>query len=438
MGIKNILKGPRRLFYGWRIVGLGAIANAVGGGIYQYGFAIFFLPITRDLNLSRAATSLIFSLSRAEGAVEGPLAGWLVDKFGPRHILFGGALLTGLGYLLLAQINSFGAFLLVYVGVISLGFNGGFAHTVITAVNSWFVRRRGFAMSVTLSAFSLGGAILAPFLSFLVQQFSWRTASVVAGLAIWALVVPASLGLKRSPESMGLAADGDPLPTLEHPASYAAGRDFTLGQALRTSSYWWLVFATTLRLAVVNVISVHFVPLMVWKGTSEPTAALLLSAMAFLSIPARIGLGWAGDKAPKYYIIAMGMFLGVASFVLLQFAQGIWQLWAFVVLFAIVEGVNPLNWALVGDFFGRTRFATLRGVMGLVYTLGTVVAPVATGLLYDETGSYTLVLGALAVIYGLGAAAFALLRAPQQTLRTPALGIPGEVALVEQGSRSDD
>jgi len=438
MGIRSFLKGPGRLFYGWRIVGLGAIANAVGGGIYQYGFAIFFLPITKDLNLSRAATSLVFSLSRAEGAVEGPLAGWLVDKFGPRHILFGGALLTGLGYLLLAQINSFGAFLLVYVGVISLGFNGGFAHTVITAVNSWFVRRRGFAMSVTLSAFSLGGGILAPFLSFLVQRFGWRTASVVGGLAIWALVMPASLGLKRSPESIGLAPDGDPLPTLEHPARHPANLDFTVGQALRNSSYWWLAFATTLRLAVVNVISVHFVPLMVWKGTSEPTAALLLSAMAFLSIPARIGLGWVGDRAPKYYIIAIGMFMGVASFVLLQFAQGMWQLWAFVILFAIVEGVNPLNWALVGDFFGRTSFATLRGVMGLVYTLGTVVAPVATGLLYDETRSYALVLWALAAIYGLGAAAFALLRAPQQTLRTPALETTGKVAALEGESRYHD
>src|SRR3990172_710600 len=251
MGIRSFLKGPGRLFYGWRIVGLGAIANAVGGGIYKYGFAIFFLPITKDLNLSRAATSLVFSLSGAEGAVEGPLAGWLVDKFGPRHILFGGALLTGLGYLLLAQINSFGAFLLVYVGVISLGFNGGFAHTVITAVNSWFVRRRGFAMSVTLSAFSLGGGILAPFLSFLVQRFGWRTASVVGGLAIWALVMPASLGLKRSPESIGLAPDGDPLPTLEHPARHPANLDFTVGQALRNSAYWGLSFASSLRLAVV-------------------------------------------------------------------------------------------------------------------------------------------------------------------------------------------
>ena len=109
-------------------------------------------------------------------------------------------------------------------------------------------------------------------------------------------------------------------------------------------------------------------------------------------------------------------------------------------LFAIVEGVNPLNWALVGDFFGRISFATLRGTMSLVYTLGTVVAPVATGLLYDETGSYALVLWALAVIYGLGSAAFALLRAPQQTLRTlaPALDTPGKAAVLEQESRSYD
>ena len=419
LSLPELLRLPAKLYYGWRIVGLGMIVNAVGGGIYLYGFAIFFLPITKDLNLSRAATSAVFSLARAEGAIEGPIAGWLVDKFGPKYILLAGAFLTGLGYILLSQIDSFAGFLIIYLVVISLGFNGGFSHTILAAINTWFIRRRGFAMSTTTSAFSLGGAVLAPLLSFLVLEFGWRTASIMAGVAIWVFVLPAALGFKRSPESMGLRPDGDPDPAaggadgaLEQPPE----KDYSIREALKTRSYWVLALATTLRLAVINVITVHFIPIMVWKGSDEATAAVLLGVMAFLSVPARIFLGWAGDKAPKNLIISAGMVMGVVSFFVLLFAESSLQIWVFVVLFAVVEGVNPLNWAIIGDFFGRSSFATLRGVMSLVYTVGTVASPVAAGFIYDETQSYALAIGGMAILYALGAITFSLLRAPHETV----------------------
>ena len=68
------------IFYGWRMVGLVTLIRIVGGGLHQFGFTVFFLPISRDLGMSRAATSLAFSLSRAEGAIEAPLVGYLIDR----------------------------------------------------------------------------------------------------------------------------------------------------------------------------------------------------------------------------------------------------------------------------------------------------------------------------------------------------------------------
>jgi hypothetical protein len=72
-----------------------------------YGFTIFFLPLTQELGLSRAATSLVFSLARAEGAVEGPLSGYLIDRFGPRPMMLAGVILSGVGYMLLAGVESY-------------------------------------------------------------------------------------------------------------------------------------------------------------------------------------------------------------------------------------------------------------------------------------------------------------------------------------------
>src|SRR5687768_2502550 len=83
----TISKSFSRIFYGWRMVGLVTAIRVVGGGLHQFGFTVFFLPISHELGISRAATSLAFSLSRAQGAIEAPLVGYLIDRWGPRPII---------------------------------------------------------------------------------------------------------------------------------------------------------------------------------------------------------------------------------------------------------------------------------------------------------------------------------------------------------------
>ena len=87
MHLKDSLKFLSRIFYGWRMIGLVSAIRIVGGGLHQFGFTVFFLPISQDLGIGRAATSLAFSLSRAQGAIEAPLVGYLIDRYGPRPIV---------------------------------------------------------------------------------------------------------------------------------------------------------------------------------------------------------------------------------------------------------------------------------------------------------------------------------------------------------------
>ena len=126
----NIAASLSRIFYGWRMIGLVSAIRVVGGGIHQYGFTVFFLPISQDLGMSRAATSLAFSLARAQGAIEAPLVGYLIDRFGPRPIIVTAAFLAGAGYILLSWVDSYASFLVVYLAVISLAFIAGFVHSL--------------------------------------------------------------------------------------------------------------------------------------------------------------------------------------------------------------------------------------------------------------------------------------------------------------------
>src|SRR5262245_30126182 len=77
----RLSRSPGRLFYGWRIVIVGCILDAVKGGTYNTGLTLYFLPVLNELHLTRAATSLPFSLAKLESALGGPLAGYLIDRF---------------------------------------------------------------------------------------------------------------------------------------------------------------------------------------------------------------------------------------------------------------------------------------------------------------------------------------------------------------------
>jgi sugar phosphate permease len=281
----------------------------------------------------------------------------------------------------------------------------------MTTVNSWFIRKRGLAFAVTQASHNVGTAIGAPAIAFLVQEFGWRTASVASAIALWLLVLPTSLMIVGSPEKLGMRPDGAPAPP-PGSAPPLPSQDFMVKEALKTKAYWMLALATTLRLFVINTLSIHMVPIFVWKGVSEPEAAIALGMLALLGIPTRILIGITGDRLKKNYVIAGGIVVGIAGLLQLLFVQEQWSVWVFVAVFSIMEGVIPLNWAMIGDFFGRAKFATLRGVMGLIYTWGAVIGPVAAGFIFDETDTYTPVLWGMIGFFVAAAAAFLFLRPP--------------------------
>ena len=422
MSLEIVKERFSKVFYGWWVVAATCAVNAIGGGVYFYGFSVFFLPIKTALNLSSASTSLIFSLSRAEGAVEGPIAGYLIDKFGPRIMLTIGAFIVAIGYILLSQVNSFLWFLTIYLGIISLAFNATFSGSTMAVVNNWFIRRKGLAMAISIAAYSLGGSIIAPLLAFGIHHLGWRTTMALSGIMLAAVVVPFAQLLRSSPEALGLKPDGD-TPRIESKLDEVGVKpilssvDFTVSEALRTKSYWLLAIGTMLRTGTLGTLIVHFVPIMVWKGNSEQTAAVMLGIMAFLSIPMRIGIGWLGDRWSRSKMLAAGMALGAYSLIILQNANSSFQVWLFISVFSVVEGLSALNWALVGDYFGRKRFATLRGILSLVYSWGMIVMPIVAGGFFDRTGSYNTVIWIFVGMYICGTILFLVIQRP----RTPFL-----------------
>src|SRR4030095_5332921 len=195
-----------RLFYGWWIVIIGCILDAVKGGTFNSGFSLYFLPVLTELHLSRAATSLPFSLAKLESAIEGPLVGYLIDRFDVRVMLVVGTTLAGLGFLLLSFTNSYILFVLVFIGPLSFGFQAGFNQATMAAVNHWFRRKRGLAMSIVQTGQAIGGVLIFPLVALAVLKLGWRVAAFLSGLVVL-MLLPLVLFLRRSPGSLGVAPE---------------------------------------------------------------------------------------------------------------------------------------------------------------------------------------------------------------------------------------
>lgn len=404
-------------FYGWNLVGASAVINGVGGSVHWQGFTVFFLPVSQSLGLSSAQTALPFSLARAEGGLVGPLTGWLIDRFGVRPLMLIGTILTGIGYLWLSQTSTYLAFLLVYLFVVSLGSSTGFMQATTSALNTWFVRRRGVVMGINSAAFRLGGAITVPLLSVIVLRWGWETAALYVGVGMIVLIAPISLMFKRSPESMGLRPDGDPplAPVVEsigvaQSVQVDEEDDWTTKEALHSRAFWVLATGTVLRMSVHGAVFVHFVPILVWKGVDQQVAANLIGLLALSSVPVILLFGWLSDKFSRQKMLTVSYTSSAASLFLITVVDGTWPIFSAMLLFTGSEAGSSLNWALVGDLFGRKNFATIRGMLAPMYNAALFVTPVAIGFVFDETGSYRISLLVGAVVMLLAAITFFQLR----------------------------
>src|ERR1044072_8139659 len=150
------------LYYGCRMIAVGSMLRILGGGFYFYGFSVFFLPLSQDLSLSRASTSLVFSLARAQGAFEGPIAGYFMDRYGPRPLMIMALIMTSIGHMLLSNVTSYVMLLVVYMGVVSLSFHAGFMDAPMLIANTWFIRKRTMAMALISGSIGIGGIIFLP------------------------------------------------------------------------------------------------------------------------------------------------------------------------------------------------------------------------------------------------------------------------------------
>ena len=397
-----------RIYYGWWVVGAGSILYILFSGTYVSGVTFYIIPVSENLNISRTSISSVIGGAWIVGAFQGPITGYLVDRLGPRYMIFVGGVLGGLGFVLLAQTNSYLAFAAVFLGLMALGFSGGFDMGIMSTPSRWFLRRSARAYSLLLAGFPMGSAFLAPVVGLLVVNAGWRAAATVSGALMLAFMLPAFMIIRSVPEDVGLRpyGEGEPSPDPSSPEGLPEA-SLTARQAFRTPTYWLFVLAMALRIAAWMSLMIHFVPIVVWKGRTETEAAILIGVFGLSSIFFRLSMGWICERFNKQRVSSGAMLFGALGVVVLIISGGqMWQLAIYAMMMAVADSGNVAGWAFFGELFGRRAFATLFGTATFVYRLLSAATPILAGLIYDSSGSYFWALVPMTVLLGFSSLVF--------------------------------
>ena len=415
------IPGVRRVFYGWWIVAVGITIAILNGAFYTYGFGVYYVPLLHELGASRAALGGVIGLARLEGGLIAPLAGWLIDRYGPRRLLYFGITIMGLCFILLSRITSLWMLYAVFLLIATASSFGG-GRPINVAVANWFIRKRARALGILLAGIGLGGSAVV-IVGWLTETYGWRTAAIIAGLGYWFIGLPLVSLVHHRPEQLGLHPDGMPMPTTPT-TSATPGRqeplevELTPRQALRSPSFWLLAVAFASWSVTVTVVAVYHIPFLIEDmGASPVTAASLASITLLISVPGRIIFGWIGDMVNIRILLACTLLvqgIGVLTMSLIPSLE--WAPLYMVLLGPAYGGSAALRQAIVAHFYGRRNFGTISGLLQFVDLPGTVMGPIFVGWMVDILDSYRFGIQSVALFLALGSAALFIARRPRMPL----------------------
>jgi MFS family permease len=385
------------VFYGWWIVAASfIIALYVGGGVF-YGFTAIFEPVANEMGWSYTHISLAASLRGLEMGLLAPLVGVLTDRWGPRRLIFGGAILGSLGLFMLSQTTSLGMFYGAFV-LIAIAMSTCTMTVLMTAVANWFRRRVGIASGIAVCGFGFGG-LMVPALVKLIETYDWRPTIMLLAVGTFLIPVLLSRVFRHKPEQYGYLPDGETADQEQSAAGDVSATvssephdvDIGVRKILGSVAFWIVALSFTCHVFLVTAVITHVMPYLSNIGVARSTSSIVATAVPLASILGRLSFGWFGDRFNRKTTTAVGfamMGLGMFCFGYTATA-GTWLLVPFLVLFGIgYGGLNVMRPSLIHEYFGRRSFGTVFGLIIGINMAGSIGGPALAGWVFDTRGSY--------------------------------------------------
>jgi MFS family permease len=405
------------VYYGWIVVATCFFIIAPVAPIIA-SFSIFQVAVLDEYNWSRGSFAISLSIFLIFAGLGAPVAGGLIDRFGPRRVMPIGTLITALALILMSRSTSLWHFYLSF-GVLGAVGSSLLQHTPLTAlIANWFVRHRGTAIGIVSSGSGAGQLALLPLLQILIKEIGWRHTYLVFGLVI--LVIPTVLillFLHTRPEDRGLSIEDEMggrragnededlgegnLKQDTRGGSQAeviildkewAEVDWTIGKASRTFRFWTLALVMALFAAGAMLISPQLVAYLEEKSYGPFLVASVLFLQGMLNMVGEFVGGFLSDRIGREKALTVSLVAFIACIVLLNLA-GVVISPALVYVFTLFYGLGfgmavPALMTSASDLFQGKHFGSILGAIVFIGYFGAAIGAWLGGRLIDLTGAY--------------------------------------------------
>jgi MFS family permease len=367
-------------------------------GLTLYGLPLYYDLFIKEMGWTRADVTFGNMLGKlAIGPAFGFLAGWLIERRGPRLPMIVGLLVAGGAVAALGTVDKgeYTFFLLFYCfNALGYVLAGPLPNQVLLSQN--FREKRGMAMGIAYVGIGIGFFCVPQITKYLMGAVGWQNALKILGVLIVAFGMPLVLMLRRS----------------DSVATGPRGPQASLAQVLRNPAFYLLAIGSFASVGAVGGAMQHlkvYLTLDQHRGQSE--ALNIITCVAAASLLGRFGAGWLADRlGPKKVMLIVYLLVASAAFMLVLGPTGT-SIYLFAVVFGLGLGgeymIIPL---MAGQLFGT---AVLGRVMGIIVTFDGVAEaciPYLVARMYRANGSYTMGFQLLTALAVLGAVAIALVR----------------------------
>jgi MFS family permease len=377
-----------RMYFGWYILVISGLIYTILIGITLSSFGFFVIPVSTDMNLSRADMNTGYILLTIGSAIQAPFIGRAVDRFPTKRILLGSVILLGLTLALLGLSHSLVLSGFVMASLLPGAFLG-ITLPVSIFLTRWFVVHRAKALMLAMLGMSFGAVAVAPIVAWLIERAGWRASLlIVAGAASTILMVLASL-IRERPGIDDVEPGRTASPTAQAVADGPAPPPVGLVGLLRRSQFWIIAVSCSVPMAIGQTIVLTMVPLALQRGLTTVQAAGLVSINGAAAVGGSLLISMIADRIDRVVLLACFFVLGAFTSVMLLVNGGYASLLGAAVTLGVSGGsLAPLFYALLADRFGLASFGT---VSGLVTPINAVISAVfvrLAGEIFDHTGEY--------------------------------------------------
>jgi MFS family permease len=342
-----------------------------------YGFALFMVPLEQALGMSRAESSLGFSLMLlAEGVLAFPVGRW-IDRGHERAVMTGGSLLVGLAFFLHSRIHTPTEFYAVWT-LLGVGLAGTLYPPAFAVLTRRFPNHFRRAIITLTFLGGLASTVFMPLVAWLIDAFGWRDALCVLGAIHVLVCVPVHwVLLRNAPQRAVLASahtDSD-----------------TLAGYLRQPTFWQLAVFVVLLMGVTSALPAHMVSLLREAGMDASWAIAVPASIGVLQVIGRLGLYLTEHRVNVHaanrwvtVLIPLGFLM-----LLISAGHGMWGV-VFVVFYGLGNGMLTIvKGTVMAQYVSREHMGRLNGLLGLPMAVARAAAPWLMGLLWSAETGYT-------------------------------------------------